>query len=306
MKKNSFLGISEEGFHTVAYTEWGSAEPGLPTVICVHGYSRNGRDFDALASYLSMTGRHVYCPDVVGRGDSSWFKKAQHYTFTQYSTDMTTLIARTQAHQIDWIGTSMGGIIGMMLAALPNSPIRRLILNDVGAQIPLHGLKKLAKCVSKTLDFPSLQAAQDYFKLSHSEFGPLTDAQWETLTQNSVEQRGNNLFRVKIDPAIKNPKSTTQFVSDFLHHPHRALEGLFYDIDLWYLWQQIRCPVLIIHGAHSELLTTPIINKMRKIHDQTELMVIEDAGHAPALLDRRQHELITHWLDSTLPNKRNI
>lgn len=118
MKKNKFPGISEEGFHSVAYTEWGSPDLELPTVVCAHGYTRNSRDFDALAYYLSMQGRHIFCPDIVGRGDSSWFRNSHHYNFKQYIADMSILIGRTQAQQIDWIETSMGGIIGMMLVQL--------------------------------------------------------------------------------------------------------------------------------------------------------------------------------------------
>lgn len=299
MKKNSVLGVTDEGCHHIAYTEWGSAEPGLPTVICVHGYTRNSRDFDALASYISLNGRHVFCPDMAGRGDSSWFKKSNHYNFNQYLQDSCALIARTQAQHVDWIGTSMGGIIGMMIAALPNSPIQRLVLNDVGAQIPLHGLRKLGKYAGKKQDFKSLSEATEYFKQTHAEFGDLNELQWETLATHSIEQRAEHLFTLKCDPAIRNPKSTTQLVNDFIHHPHRALEGIIYDIDLWSIWSQIRCPVLIIHGQNSELLTEAIIQKMQRIHPLTEVYHKENTGHAPALLDVSDHALITQWLDST-------
>ncbi|MCL9682686.1 alpha/beta fold hydrolase [Legionella maioricensis] len=298
MKKNSFLGVSEEGFHNVAYTEWGSSSPELPTVICVHGYTRNGRDFDALAHYLGVKGRHIFCPDVVGRGDSSWFKHAHHYNFNQYVADMNVLIARTHAQQIDWIGTSMGGMIGMMLAALPNTPIRRLILNDVGPQIPLHGLRKLAKYIGNDPEFKSMEEAKQHFKKNYSEFGILSEKQWDDFTEHSVEKRAARVFVAKVDPAIKNPKSTMQVVSDFFHHPQKALEGILYDIDLWSIWNKIRCPVLVIHGAHSELLTPEIIKKMLRTHAQTEVYEIADAGHAPALLETADHEIIDSWLNS--------
>jgi len=300
MKKNSFLGLSKEGFHTVAYTEWGSWYPELPAVICVHGYTRNGRDFDALAHYLSLKGRHIYCPDIVGRGDSAWFKQAQHYSFPQYVDDMNVLIARTNAHHIDWIGTSMGGIIGMMIASLPNSPVRRLILNDVGPQIPLHGLRKLAKYIGNEPDFKTKAEAKDFFKKNYAQFGLLSDSQWDTFTKHSVEQRAPNLFVAKVDPHIKNPKSTVQILSDLFHHPQKALEGILYDIDLWSIWKTIHCPVLVIHGKHSDLLTTEIIEKMQRIHDSTYVYEIEDAGHAPALLDNANHEVIDEWLNSKI------
>ena len=297
MKKHQFLGISDEGFHEVAYTEWGVADPEFPTVICVHGYTRNSRDFDALAAYLSSGGSHVFCPDIVGRGDSSWFKDSHHYQFNQYVNDMNALIARTQAKQIDWIGTSMGGIIGMLLAALPNSPIRKLILNDIGPQIPLSGLKKLIQYAGKDPEFRTLDEAKEYFKVIHAEFGELTEKQWSIFTQNSIEQRAPNVFVTKLDPGIKNPKSTQQWVSDFFHHPHKALEGILFDIDLWSIWKQIHCPVLVIHGMHSELLTLEIINKMQKIHEKTESYTVKNAGHAPALLNLADHKIISQWLN---------
>lgn len=300
MKKHTYLGVSDEGFHNIVYTEWGSSELELPAVICVHGYLRNSRDFDALAYYLSMNGRHVFCPDVVGRGDSSWFTQSHHYNFTQYVSDMTSMIARTHARQIDWIGTSMGGLIGMMLAALPNSPIKRLILNDVGPQVPLFGLKRISKYADNRREFKSIQEAKEYFKLNYAQFGPLTEKQWDTFTANSIEQRADNLYVGRVDPGVKNPKSTTQVISEFFHHPHKALEGILYDIDLWPIWQKVRCPVLVIHGAQSDLLTTQIIKKMQRIHENTHVYTVEDAGHAPALLNTIDHEIIEDWLNSDL------
>lgn len=299
MKKHSLLGMSEEGFHTIAYSEWGSSDFGLSTVICVHGYSRNSRDFDSLAYYLSLHERHVFCPDIVGRGDSSWFKKSQHYHFNQYLADMSALIARTQATHIDWIGTSMGGLIGMMLAALPNSPIQRLILNDVGPQIPVHALKKIATSAAKQTPFKSLGEAKTFFKTHYSEFGIETETQWDTFTANSVEQRATNLFVCKADPGIKNPKSSFHLISDLFHHPHKALEGILYDVDLWSIWKKVQCPVLVIRGAKSELLTPFIFKKMQRIHPNTELYEIENAGHAPALLNSIELEKIRTWLNES-------
>lgn len=296
MKKHSVLGISDEGFHNIAYTEWGAHSPELSAVVCVHGYTRNSRDFDALAHYLSHHDRHVYCPDIVGRGDSSWFKHPHHYNFTQYVNDMNAMIARTKSQQIDWIGTSMGGIIGMMLAALPNSPIRRLILNDVGPQIPLHGLRRLAKYAGDDTEFKSIDEARETFKRNFAEFGPLTEEQWTTLTQHSVEQKAPNTYSIKVDPNINNPKSAFQMVTDFFHHPHRALEGILYDIDLWAVWKKVRCPVLVIHGTHSDLLTPAIIKRMIRTHKHTDVYEVHNAGHAPALLEPAQHQFIADWL----------
>lgn len=301
MKKNYFIGLSQEGFHQIAYTEWGLFDPERPSVICVHGYTRNGRDFDQLASHLSYNGRHVVCPDIVGRGDSAWFHLRSHYNFSQYVQDMTAMIARTQSHQIDWIGTSMGGIIGMMIAALPNTPVQRLVLNDIGAQIPIHGLKRIAKHAGKVTEFKSLEEAKECFKVNYKEFGITKESDWDAFTQNSVEQKGENRFVAKMDPGIRNPKSTLHIISDFLHHPHKSLEGILYDIDLWYLWKKIKCPVLIVHGVKSDLLTPEIIKQMQRTHENTEVLSIKDVGHAPALVEKYQHEVIENWLNSSKP-----
>src|SRR5688572_7734326 len=125
MGSRSFLGLGPHGFHRVAYSEWG--DPGNPRVlVCVHGLTRNGRDFDDIAEALSDRWR-VLCPDVVGRGRSDRLAVKEDYSFPQYCADMGALIARSGAEQVDWVGTSMGGIVGMMLAAQPQSPIRRMV-----------------------------------------------------------------------------------------------------------------------------------------------------------------------------------
>lgn len=288
--------MSPEGFHDLAYMEWGNRSEQFPTVMCVHGLTRNGRDFDELANYLSNKGRYILCPDVAGRGDSAWFKHACYYNFPQYVADMNALIARADTHHIDWIGTSMGGIIGMMLAAQPNTPIRRLVINDIGPQIPLVGLRRLGKYAGKNPIFSTFEEAKIYCKTNYAEFGELTDEQWNTFTYHSIKLKAPNQYVFNVDPGIKHSKSTGQWLNEFLHHPLKALEGIFYDIDLWSMWKQIHCPVLVIHGKHSDLLTSEIIAKMHQIHPLTEVYEIENAGHAPALLDPQNHDVIYQWL----------
>lgn len=188
----------------------------------------------------------------------------------------------------------------MMLAALPHSPIKRLILNDVGPQIPIFGLKRIAKYADTTREFKSIDEAKEHFKLNYAQFGPLTEKQWDTFTANSIEQRANHIYIAKVDPGVKNPKSTLQIISEFFHQPQKALEGILYDIDLWPIWQKVKCPVLVIHGAHSDLLTTAIIQRMQRVHDKTQVYTVEDAGHAPALLNKTDHVVIEDWLNSDL------
>jgi pimeloyl-ACP methyl ester carboxylesterase len=190
----------------------------------------------------------------------------------------------------------MGGIIGMMLAALPNSPIRKLVLNDIGPQVPLTGLKRLAKYAGKDPVFKSLEEAKQYFKINYADFGDLNEEQWDRFTEHSVKERAQNVYTFKMDPGVKHSRTASQWLNEFIHRPGKALEGIFYDVDLWAIWKQVRCPILVIHGKKSDLLTPEIILKMRQIHPSIQLYEIENAGHAPALLDQKNHEVIYNWL----------
>lgn len=296
MKRDYFLGLSEEGFHKVAYTEWGMPNNTNTPIICVHGLTRNGHDFDALAEYLTYVGGHVFCPDIVGRGDSDWLKNPYHYTYEQYIADMNVMIAKTQAKQVDLIGTSMGGLIGMIIASMAKSPLRRLILNDVGPQIPVKGIHRLSKYAGRDPDFADIEEAKNYFKTIYADFGNLSEAQWQTLTENSIHEIISGKFATKIDHGIKMMATKSSIAWQAILHPHKALEGTLFDINLWHIWRNVTCPVLIIHGKKSDILLPSIIEKMQKIHPEVEVVEIPDAGHAPALLDPKEHELIYRWL----------
>lgn len=300
MKLNSVLCASQEGFHRLAYSEFGQAENDS-TVICVHGLTRNRHDFDPLAQFLSDQGRHVFCPDIVGRGDSSHFENPKYYNYQQYIADMTTFIARTAAPKIDWIGTSMGGLIGMALAGLPNSPIRSLVLNDIGPQIPVQALWRLGQYVGKHPTFTSLNEAMDHFKTIYANFGNLTEEQWHYITIHSIKEISPSKYAVKLDPHIKGSKTSGQLVKEFFTNPHRALEGILFDVDLWYLWQKVKCPVLVIHGKNSDMLLSEHVQRMQRTHSQVALLEIENAGHAPILFDCSEHEQIDDWLNHHAP-----
>lgn len=296
MNKDYFLGLSEEGFHRVAFTEWGEAKNSHLPIICVHGLTRNGRDFDPLAQFLSERGKHVFCPDIVGRGDSDRLKIPLHYTYEQYVADMNVMISRTGATQVDWIGTSMGGLIGLILAAQANSPIRRLILNDIGPQIPIKGLQRLARYVGRDPVFSSLDEAAQYYKTTYSEIGYLSESQWQMFAENSVQEISPGQFVSKMDKGVLLSQAKSKIAWRAFLHPHKALEGTLFDIDLWHLWRKITCPVLVIHGKRSDLLLPDIISKMQALHRDTEVLEIADAGHAPALFAVTEHEFIYDWL----------
>ena len=275
------LGLSKSGFHNLAYLEWGERATD-PVLICVHGLTRNGRDFDPLARVLGERFL-VLCPDVVGRGTSDALADPADYGFPQYMSDMTALIARSGAAQVDWIGTSMGGLIGMMLAAQPKSPIRRLVINDVGPFLPAAALKRIGDYVGEDPSFADLDAAEAYMRVRYASFGRLTDDEWRHLTRHSFTAGEDGQLRRTYDFGIaQNFKSADAK-----------------DVDLWPLWDSIACPTLVIRGADSDLLLPETAAEMAARGPKAEVVEIADCGHAPALMARDQIEIIERWLDRT-------
>jgi pimeloyl-ACP methyl ester carboxylesterase len=279
MQKKTLLGLSARGFHTLAYTHWG--EPtAARTAVCVHGLSRYGRDFDALASDLAGAGWRVACPDVVGRGDSDRLADPMGYGFPQYMADMTALLARLDAASIDWVGTSMGGLIGLFMAVQPKSPIRRLVLNDVGPFVPKAALEWIAANLSDGAVFPDLAAVEAYLRRYHAGFGDLSDAQWQTMAERSARPLAEGGWRLAFDPAIAAPMAAQPAA----------------DVDLWAIWDLVRCPVLVLRGARSTLLTAETASEMTRRGPKARLVEIADAGHAPALLDPAQIAVVRNFL----------
>jgi pimeloyl-ACP methyl ester carboxylesterase len=296
MKRNHYLGLSEEGFHRIAYTEWGQPNSNHPPIICLHGMTRNGRDFDELAAYLSQHGRHVFCPDLVGRGDSDWLRFPLHYTYEQYLADMNTLIARIGTDEIDWIGTSLGGIVGMVLASLPKTPIKRLILNDIGPQISTKGIMRLADYVGKEPDFTSMDAATNYYKTIFADIGNLSEQQWRSIAESSVQEIAPGKFVSKTDHGVTIMPAKCKITWQAIMHPLKVLEGSLFDVDLWPVWRKVSCPTLLMHGEKSDILLPATVQKMQQIHPEMDVIEIADVGHAPSLLDVKQHEMIMQWL----------
>ena len=277
MIEKSFLSLTNRGFHRVAYNEWGRKDR-AQTVICVHGLTRNSRDFDALAQALEQD-RRVVCPDVVGRGRSDWLSDKQQYTFATYCGDMVALMARLGNETFDWVGTSMGGFIGMFLASQPNTPIRRLVINDAGAFVPKSAPQRMLEYVGIEKSFQSLTEAEQYFRKVYKMFGPLTDAQWADLTRHSVRRRlEDRAFTLTYDPDIVAPMRNPQ------------------DLNLWPVWEEIHCPVLLLRGTDSDVLTRDVVERMLKRGPKTELVEFPGVGHAPALRHAGQIDVIKRWL----------
>ena len=244
-RHNYVLCASQLGLHRMHYTEWGDPD-NRRTLICAHGLTRNGRDFDTLARYLSNKYR-VVCPDFVGRGESDWLSNASLYGFSQYIADSLVLLARLDIEQADWLGTSMGGLIGMCIAAMKLNPIKKLILNDVGPEISRQSLLRIGEYLGKTWHWPDISSAEKSMREHYAPFGTLSDNQWKTLTSHSVRPAPDGGFQPHYDPGLAKP---------FLH----ATE--LQDSNLWQQYDTITCPVLTIRGADSDLLTPAVLQKM--------------------------------------------
>jgi pimeloyl-ACP methyl ester carboxylesterase len=269
MRERQLRCLGPHGFHRVAYREWGDAE-NPQVVVCVHGLTRNSRDFDALARVLAADYR-VICPDVVGRGHSQWLSHKQDYGYPLYLSDMAALLARTGADQVHWIGTSMGGLIGMMLAAQPDSPIRRLVVNDVGPFIPKAALERLALYVGKTPRFATLDEFERYLRAIAAPFGPLTDAQWRHLAEHSSRRYDDGSLGAAYDPAIGAAFATP-----------------IQDLVLWPVWDALSCPTLVLRGEQSDLLLRATAEEMTLRGPKARLVEFDGIGHAPMLMSDDQ------------------
>ena len=275
MRESAVRCLDPHGFHWMRYTEWG--DPHNPRVlVCVHGLTRSGRDFDDLAERLSDAYR-VVCPDVVGRGRSDFLRDPRDYTYPVYNGDMATLMASLHAETVDWVGTSMGGIIGMILAGLPGSPIRKLVLNDVGSFIPRASLERIGRYVGQEPAFPTLDALEAAMR-GVSPFGALTDAQWRHLALHVAKEEGGQ-WRFRYDPGI-----------GVNFHAQPAA-----DVDLRGFWNAVHGPVLVIRGAQSDLLLPETLEEMRR-RPRTEAHVVADTGHCPMLMDDAQVGVVRRFL----------
>ena len=259
----------------MAYWEWG--DPGNPRVlVCVHGLSRQGRDFDTLARALEGEYR-VVCPDVAGRGRSQWLRNPAGYAVPAYVADMVTLVARLDAEQVDWVGTSMGGLIGLGLASLDESPIRRMVLNDVGPAIQYAALERIGAYLGAPARWATLDEAADALWAISSSFGPHSREEWLALTRPQLVQDADGRFRSHYDPAIALPFRAVT--------PELAAAG---EAALWQAWDRVRCPVLLLRGAESDLLSPATEQAMTQRGPRARLHEFAGVGHAPTLVAASQ------------------
>lgn len=282
MRSDHVLGLGTKGFHRVHYTDWGAAD-NPRVVICVHGLTRNCRDFDFLAQALERDFR-VVCPDIVGRGRSDWLSAKEDYGYPQYLADMTALLARVTSgggdKAICWVGTSMGGIIGMLLASRPQSPLKKLVLNDVGTVIPRAALERIGSYVGNTACYPTFEELEAHIRLISAPFGPLTDAQWRHLVWHGAKQNEDGTWTTRYDAAIGIPFRQRELA----------------DVDLWEYWDAIACPTLLLRGARSDVLQKDNALAMAERGPRPRLVEFEGVGHAPMLMAQDQIDVVRDFL----------
>lgn len=278
-RRRSVQCASPAGLHRIAYREWGDAR-NRDVLVCVHGLTRSSRDFDELARALCGQFR-VVCPDVAGRGDSDRLADAKLYTWTQYVADMVTLIARLDVEAVNWLGTSMGGLIGMALAALPGNPVARLVLNDASPVIGRAALERIGAYVGQERRFETLEEAESYVRTIAAPFGPHSDAQWRFLAETWVRRQEDGSWRPHYDTRIAEAYRATM--------PEK-------DLELWPLYDAVRCPTLLVRGEHSDVVSHQAAAEMTRRGPKAKVAEIRGVGHAPTLLHPDQIAVVRDFL----------
>lgn len=270
----------------IAYTDWGSLQnPHI--VICAHGLTRNCRDFDYLARALQSDCR-VISVDIVGRGQSDWLEQAHDYDYYPlYISDAVSLIAHIQAQYqtaitLDWVGISLGGLIGMFLAIQPNMPfaINKLVMSDIGPLIPAVALKRIADYVGKDPRFNSFDEFKQYMKRISASFGPLTEEQWDHMAIHSAREYEDGSYGFRYDPRI---------AISFKEHEIK-------DIDLWQQWGQLNIPTLVLRGAQSDILPLETATQMQVRDAKAKIVELPGIGHSPMLMDDNQIKIVRDFI----------
>ena len=283
-REGSVQALGPHGFTRIAYFEWGP-ESASQVVLCVHGLTRNARDFDFLARRLASKGMRVIAPDLPGRGKSDWVRVPADYATPLYLAAMTAVIARSGAESVDWIGTSLGGHVGMEMAALAGAPIRRLVLNDFGARVGGVALQRISTYMRVKRRFASVDELEAHLRSIHEPFGHLTDAQWRHMAEHSAVKTGEGDYRQHYDPDIGRAFSWPLMV----------------DISLWDVWDKVACPVMVLRGEDSDLLHASTVREMVKRGAAgkaglVRAVEVRGVGHAPPLMNDAQIALIEEFL----------
>lgn len=267
------------GFHDMVYSDWGP-QTAQKTVLCVHGLTRNGQDFNRLANALAKDGVRVLAPDIVGRGRSDWLGPLAAYEIPQYINDLTVLLASEGLHAVDWLGTSMGGLIGFAVATMAGHPIQRLMVNDVGPFLPATALSRIADYVGVLWEFDDFDQGLDHVMRAYAPFGLTEAADWRELAEISLKRRPDGKWSQNYDPRIAEPFKA----------------GSEQDIDMWALWDRISVPTGVLRGAESDLLSAETAQQMTTRGPKAKLVTFPNCGHAPALMEAQQIDVVRDWI----------
>ena len=295
MRVTSMFSIISEPV-TIRYYEW-TGPPNAPTVICCHGLTGNGRNFDFLARTLCKD-LNVICPDMPGRGESTWLKNVLSYNFSVYAETGLALLDHLENRglkaPVDWVGISMGGLIGMMLAARSQSLIRRLVLDDVGPFIYKGAAERMRGYVGVDPTFTSLKELENYLRVIHKAFGPVTDEQWHYIAMHSAYRRSANEIKLNYDPAIGLPFRALDIVSS--KYMPFWLKFWVPDFDCWPLYDQVTAETLVLRGAVSDVLRREDALEMTRRGPKAKLVEFEGIGHVPILMSKCQIEVVSDFL----------
>lgn len=283
-KSVSFTG---HGGHTIFYSDWG--EEDAPPLICVHGLTGNGFDFDFLAPHLLADGYRLICVDLPGRGRSDFLGNSLSYNYAQYRLDLLALLEHlglNAPRAVDWLGVSLGGLLGIWIAGEKNSPIRRLILNDVGPTVPKQALDFIYQVIAQTYEFDDVNALEERMRATRGlSWGPMTDVQWMHMAQHNYRDLDNGKVSYAYDPGIADV---------FKNAP-------IGDVDLWRSWDALSSPVLLLRGGQSLILPEGLVKEMQQRGPAFDLHVFEDCGHVPSLWAENQIAVIRDWLYKSKP-----
>jgi pimeloyl-ACP methyl ester carboxylesterase len=280
-RQDFVLGAAFGSLHRIAYTDWGPRENTTP-VLCLPGLTRQGRDFDFLAAELARRGSRVICPDLPGRGRSGPFLTAFQYVFPQHCADATTVVWATGAQTIDWVGTSLGGLIGMVLAGTPGNRIRRLVVNDIGPVVPANAEARIGDKIDLMPSrFATFAEASTFYRRAFAEYGQLDNTFWDHIVRHSIAWSDQDrAFKVLLDRNI-----ITAF------HLYR-----YYGMPLWPSWRNIQVPVLILAGEKSDFLPPSLAEEMVRQNPRARVVTIPGVGHTPMLMQKDQIETVVKFL----------